>query len=1100
MSVETIKLLSIEDNPGDARLIRAMLAQARSLAWDLPRFDLEWVQTLADGLARLDKGGIDVVLSDLDLPDSRAGDTFAAVHAHAPQVPIVVLTGREDEELARHTVRAGAEDYLFKREMSGPLLAHALIYAIERQQTKQALQQAHNDLERRVEQRTAELKQANQQLHHRSAELAALNVIARQVGQSLDLEEVLSTALKQTLALLEAKGGLIYLLEKDSQHFIPVAHQGLSQDVIQEVTGFQIGEGLSGRAAQKGKALIVADLANDPRNISPTAAREGWRSYAGVPIQSRDRVLGVMTLVSARTDHFKVEHAELLNRIGATAGMAIQNAQLYQTAQQEIVERKNIEEALRHSSEKGHLLLDLVPVGITITDETGNIIDANQMSEELLDISVEEHTQRRYDGPEWQIVRPDGTPMPPEEYASVRALQEQRTVRNVEMGIVKSEDQVTWISTSAAPIPLEGYGVAIAYADVSERVQAEQNWCQQKAFLETLLETIPTPIFYKDLGGWYTGCNRAFEEFVGRSREEIIGKSIYDLAPKEIADKYAEKDRELFRHPGQQRYEWKVQAPDGQIREVIFDKASILGLQGQPVGLVGAITDITERKRAEAQREAAFKALRESEARYRLMVETSSDIIFQLDLEGRITYCSPAAERALGFSPDEVVSTHLTHYFPAVGLAQAMQNFERAASAERVEVIEAEILNKAGVSVAIEANLVPIIRDEQVVGVQGIARDITEHRRTEQALRKTKERLEKIFVSQRDALFVLDAEMPPKILDCNPAASKTFGYSRERMLGQNTAFLHVDEASLTKFQKHLYPSIARQGFLHLPEFKMRRKDGAIFPTEHTVVPLEDEQGERIGWLSVVRDITERVQAKEMLKQHAAKLERSNQELEQFAHIVSHDLRAPLRTVKGYLELVQQRSQGQLDAETDKFIGRAVDEATRMQEMIQALLGLARVHTQGREFASVNCKALLERTLATYKIDIEQTGAQVSHDPLPTVLADEAQLAQVFQNLVDNALKYRSEEPPQIHVSARREGDEWLFSVQDNGIGIDPAQAERTFQIFQRLHTQDEYEGTGIGLAIGKKIIERHGGRIWVESEPGQGSTFYFTLPARETGF
>jgi PAS domain S-box-containing protein len=240
-----------------------------------------------------------------------------------------------------------------------------------------------------------------------------------------------------------------------------------------------------------------------------------------------------------------------------------------------------------------------------------------------------------------------------------------------------------------------------------------------------------------------------------------------------------------------------------------------------------------------------------------------------------------------------------------------------------------------------------------------------------------------------------------------------------------------------------------------------------------------------------QEIAERKEVEEALA-------RSNTELDQYAYVISHDLQEPLRTVTNWLHLLEKRYRGEMDEKADKYIDHAVDGAERMQEMINALLELSRVGTRGEAPAPTDVEAVIERTLKVLKRAIEETEAEVTHDPLPTVMADEAQLAQVFQNLIANAIKFRREGvPPRVHISAEQRGDEWMFSVADNGIGIDPDQAERIFQIFQRLHTREEYEGTGIGLALCKRIVERHGGRIWVESEPGTGSTFYFTLPTEK---
>jgi|GEM_PF-1889591 len=238
----------------------------------------------------------------------------------------------------------------------------------------------------------------------------------------------------------------------------------------------------------------------------------------------------------------------------------------------------------------------------------------------------------------------------------------------------------------------------------------------------------------------------------------------------------------------------------------------------------------------------------------------------------------------------------------------------------------------------------------------------------------------------------------------------------------------------------------------------------------------------------------RQRAQEDLARQAKDLARSNAELEQFAYVASHDLQEPLRMVTSYLQLLQQRYKGQLDADADEFIGYAVDGATRMKTLITDLLAFSRVGTHTKEFAPTDCEVVLEKALQNLRIAIEKSGAVITHDPLPSVMGDDSQLSQLLQNLIGNSIKFHSEKPPQIHVGAKQVDGFWQFCVQDNGIGFDAAMyGERVFVIFQRLHGKNEYAGTGVGLAICKKIIERHGGRIWVESQPGAGSTFFFTL-------
>jgi PAS domain S-box-containing protein len=291
-------------------------------------------------------------------------------------------------------------------------------------------------------------------------------------------------------------------------------------------------------------------------------------------------------------------------------------------------------------------------------------------------------------------------------------------------------------------------------------------------------------------------------------------------------------------------------------------------------------------------------------------------------------------------------------------------------------------------------------------------------------------------------------------------------------------------------------------------------DGREAWASTTKVPLRNRQGQIIGTMGISRDITERRRTEQELQKYKVHLEelvaartaelarrveelaRSNAELEQFAYVASHDLQEPLRMVASYTKLLARRYKGKLDSDADDFIGFAVDGATRMQTLIMDLLAYSRVTTKGQSFRLTEVKAACDIALENLQASIEESHAVVSVGLLPAVLGDAAQLAQLLQNLIGNAIKY-GKERPEIHVTARLDENNWVFSVQDNGIGIEPQYFERIFLMFQRLHTREQYSGTGIGLAICRKIVERHGGSIWVESQPGHGSTFLFTIPRSE---
>ena len=263
-----------------------------------------------------------------------------------------------------------------------------------------------------------------------------------------------------------------------------------------------------------------------------------------------------------------------------------------------------------------------------------------------------------------------------------------------------------------------------------------------------------------------------------------------------------------------------------------------------------------------------------------------------------------------------------------------------------------------------------------------------------------------------------------------------------------------------------------------------------FDTEKIKVELAKQQLER--------EIEERKRAEEQLAKNVGELKRSNDELQQFAYVASHDLQEPLRMVASYTQLLAKRYKGQLDADADEFISYAVDGTNRMRRLIQDLLAFSRAGTSAKAVPEVSSENALKEALINLQATIAESGAVVTHDSLPVITADESQLTQVFQNLVGNAIKYHGTEAPRVHVSAsKNDGQEWVFSVQDNGMGIDPQYFDRIFVIFQRLHGREEFAGTGIGLAICKKVLEKQGGRIWVESQPGKGSTFHFALPERD---
>lgn len=351
----------------------------------------------------------------------------------------------------------------------------------------------------------------------------------------------------------------------------------------------------------------------------------------------------------------------------------------------------------------------------------------------------------------------------------------------------------------------------------------------------------------------------------------------------------------------------------------------------------------------------------------------------------------------------------------------------------------------------------------------------------------------KVFESDLEAVLITD--LRGKVIHASHMTEKISGYTAADLQGRPLALLHSPRNSLD------FPDIWQEVELDgswQGNIWHRHVNGSDYLARVSIASVCNDEGVATHYVTEYSDITDAWQSEQVLKARTEELARSNRELEQFAYVASHDLQEPLRMVASYTQLLARRYKGKLDADADEFIAYAVDGATRMQGLINDLLKLSRVGTRGKTFTSLDGEKVLSAALSNLEVAIKEAGVEITREAMPTVTGDETQLIQLLQNLIGNAIKFRKPgEPPCIHIACKRIGKTWEISVEDNGIGISPEYFERIFIIFQRLHAKSEYPGTGIGLALCKKIVERHGGRIWVESRPGEGTAFHFTLPDRE---
>ncbi len=524
-----------------------------------------------------------------------------------------------------------------------------------------------------------------------------------------------------------------------------------------------------------------------------------------------------------------------------------------------------------------------------------------------------------------------------------------------------------------------------------------------------------------------------------------------------------------------------------------WDQTRFILISETLIGLVIACVAFALGRRESSARALAERSLRDSEEKYRMLLDGVEDYaIFVLDLRGLVISWNAGAERINGYAADQIVGRSFAClYLPddvrngrpeeVLRIAAASGRYTEIGIRQRqdgsqflAEVIVTALRNRAG----------------ELLGFSEISSDLSESTESEARYRG-------LLEAAPDAMIVVN--QLGEIVLLNLQVETQFGYRRDELVGQKVKNIIPEgfaERLIADALRSAEDALAQQIGTGI-ELEGRRKDGSVFPIEIMLSPLESTDG--ILVTAAIRNITKRKQAEAQLIEKVEELNRSNEELAQFANLASHDLQEPLRMVASYTQLLSKRYKGRLDSDADEFIAFAVDGASRMQRLIQGLLAYSRVGTKGKDLLRISSEEALEQALLNVGGAMGESGARVTHDALPSVLADEIQLIQLFQNLVSNAIKYQPAGTPLVHISAAR-GDKqkWIFSVQDNGLGIETQYFEKIFGMFQRLHKREEFDGTGIGLAICKKIVERHGGTLSVESQLGKGSTFRFALAASES--
>jgi PAS domain S-box-containing protein len=598
--------------------------------------------------------------------------------------------------------------------------------------------------------------------------------------------------------------------------------------------------------------------------------------------------------------------------------------------------------------------------------------------------------------------------------------------------------------------------------EIDEREQAE-------ARFQLLIQSDPNGILLVNEDGIIQVINAQIEKDFGYTRAELVGQNVDILLPERSRQKHSlylktYKNQPHVRPMGKAMDLWGLHKEG---REFPVDIALIPMEMDKEQLVMATIVDITERRQIEAERNLL-------ENRLQTVMNVIPEGVQIIGFDWRYLYLNTTVIKQSSYATGEdLLGFTMMEKYPGIEQTEVFRVLQHCMTEHVSQQMENRFAFPDGSEAWFELNIHPVPE-----GLFVLSRDITAKKELDEKIHYQALLLQNI----NDAIIATDSKYT--ITNWNLAAQAMYGWSAEEVLGKQ-----LGDIMQTRYISVTPDEVLAQFNLSgtwQSEVTQQRKDGTRITVWSSVAQVFDAQGQPLAIVAVNRDITER-------KKTENELQRSNAELEQFAYVASHDLQEPLRAVAGMVQLLGQRYKGKLDERADEYINHAVEASGRMQNLINDLLEYSRVGRINRMLVPSDLGRCLEMALANLNAAIQETGARVTYDPLPTAMADTGQITQVFQNLISNAIKFRSLQPVAIHIEAVKMGDMWQLAVRDNGIGIEPQYFERIFQIFQRLHTRREYPGTGIGLALCKKIIEHHGGKIWIESQPGNGSTFYFTL-------
>ncbi len=769
----------------------------------------------------------------------------------------------------------------------------------------------------------------------------------------------------------------------------------------------------------------------------------------------------------------------------------------------DITERKKTEDELTEKDKRFRALIENITDLISLVDDKGYIIYASPSVTKILGYDQENYVGKNF----FDFINNDDLDTAAKLFKEVLSS-EGNIVNNVQFRFKHSDGHWMWHEATAHNLindPSIG-AIVFNYRDITERKKAEQEILLQKSYFQQLFENSPEGIVILDNQDRILNANIGFERMFHFNTDEIKGKTLNDIiVPESMLEQATQMT--LFVLKGEIIHrETRRKRKDGSTVDVSV-LAYPITLEENQIGVYGIYSDITERKETE-------KALRNSEERYRAFVKQSTEGIWRFEfLEpistrhpideqiknvfkyGYLAECNDVFAKMYGYeSASDITGARIGELLIETETKNIDYLRKSIMGGYKIDNVESIEKDKDGNKKIFMNNFVGIVENEVLIRIWGSHRDITEAKKSQEDLSKTQFRLATLLKNLQDVVLY-ETGGGKEFMSEN--VYEMLGYNSEMFNDRDflRTITHPGDWKNIEEKTNEWSKTGSLGVLNL-EFRVRKADGRYIWVEDHMIKVRNNSDSHMA--GVLINITEHKTTEEKLKQLAEKLSQSNKELEQFAYVASHDLQEPLRMVASYIQLLQRRYKGNISAEADEFINYSVDGVVRMKNLINDLLAYSRVNTKESPLEDVDCNKLVEQNIKNLAASIEETGAVINKEDLPVVRANQLQMNQLFQNLISNAIKFRKPDAnPVVNISAKHAGDEWMFTVSDNGIGIDKEFSDKIFVIFQRLHNNSEYPGTGIGLAICKRIIEKLGGHLWVESELGMGSTFNFTIPDKE---